>query len=94
MSLIAKMKLFGSALVFSTPLVNKTQCFFDLSFNLTLELNSGICSGHQELLRYFNDKAIVAFSRIPFVTAVIRIILGLNFKDLKLSLSGILVLNC
>ena len=64
-SLIVKIILLGSAFVLSLPAADKTQYFANLSFSSTLELIYIISSDLHKLLKYFNDKAIVAFFRIP-----------------------------
>ena len=64
MSLIVKIILSESILLrLSLPPTDKTQYFVYLSFNSTLQLISGISSGLQKLLKYFNGAAIVAFFR-------------------------------
>ena len=54
----------SSLLPLATLSTDKTQCYFHLSFNSTLQLINDISNGPQKLLRYFNDTAIVAFFRI------------------------------
>ena len=49
----------------AAPSTDKTQCFVQLSFNLTLQLINGTSSDLQKLLKYFTGRTIVAFSIIP-----------------------------
>ena len=53
-------------LTLSAPAVDKTQFFAYLSFNSSLELINGISSDVQNLLKYYNDTAIVAFLKFSF----------------------------
>ena len=64
MSLIGKIIWLGLAFVLSAPATDKTQYFVQWSFNSTLQLINDISSDLQKLLKYFNDKAILAFSGI------------------------------
>ena len=61
------MILSSLALTLSIPAAAKTHCLVHSSFNSTLQLISGISSDLQNLLKYFNDTAIVVFFRIPFL---------------------------
>ena len=97
-SLIVKIILLGSAFVLSLPAADKTQYFANLSFSSTLELIYIISSDLHKLLKYFNDKAIVAFFRIPLTwfglewDSVFSSSLALYLKDIKLSVFVILLL--
>ena len=44
----------------------KTQDLVHLSFNLTFQLNNGLSSDLQKLLKYFIGIAVVAFLKIQF----------------------------
>ena len=55
---IVKMILLELALALSAPAAYKTQYFFYLSFNSTLQFINGIL---QKVFKYFNGTAIVAF---------------------------------
>ena len=55
---IVKMILLELALALSAPAACKTQYFFYLSFNSTLQFINGIL---QKVFKYFNGTAIVAF---------------------------------
>ena len=65
--LIVKIILLESqlSLSFSLPSSDKTQYFFHLSFNSTLQLINCISSDLQKLLMYFNGTAIAASFRMP-----------------------------
>ena len=97
-SLIVKIILLGSAFVLSLPAADKTQYFANLSFSSTLELIYIISSDLHKLLKYFNDKAIVAFFRIPLAWfglewgSVFSSGLALYLKVIKLSVFVILLL--
>ena len=72
-SLIVKIVLLKSQLVFSLLLAAKIQCFAQLWFNSTLQLINSTLSDLQKLLKYFNGAAIFTFFRIPFAAAVLPI---------------------
>ena len=99
MALIVKMILSSLALTLSIPAAAKTHCLVHSSFNSTLQLISGISNDLQNLLKYFNDTAIVVVSRIPFLlfgagwASVTPTDLVLYTKSLKVALSPISALN-
>ena len=62
-------------------------------FNTILELINGIPCDRLKLLRYFNDAAILEFSRIPFAADVLPINLVFYFKELKALVFSILALK-
>ena len=49
---------------FPSPAEAKIQCFFHLSFKWTLQLIKGISNNFQNLLRYFNGAAFLAYFKI------------------------------
>ena len=54
------------ASLLSLPFTDKIRNFDHLTLNPTLQLINGILSDLQNLLRYFDDKAVVVFLKIPF----------------------------
>ena len=86
MSLIVKIILLELASSLSAPVADKIQWLVPLSFNSVLQLNNGISSDLQKLLRYFNSTAIVVFLKILFSPSVSVLPNNLAFymKDLKL----------
>ena len=93
--LIVKIKLLElapSSLSLAAPSTDETQWFVHLSFNLTLQLISGVSSDLREPLTYFNGTRIVAFSRNPLAwfglvyATVFRNNLVLYFKYFKIKL--------
>ena len=85
--------------VLSAPAAVKTQYFFRLCFNYTLQLIKGISSDLQKLLKCFNGTAIAAFFRIPLVLfgasrpSVFPNNLALYLRDLKSSVFAVSVLK-
>ena len=73
----------------------QTQYLIHLCYNSIFQLINGASSNTQKLLKYFNGTAIVAFSRIPFVSSASLFPnnLALHSKDLKLSLLAISALK-
>ena len=65
-SWIIKKILLELGFALSASAVDKTQYFFHLSFNFTLQLINGISRDLQKLRKYFNEAVIVAFFKIPF----------------------------
>ena len=72
-------------MLFSLPATEKTQYFFHLSSNSNLQLINDISSNLRKLLKYFNEKAIVAFFKIPFAPSatIFPNNLALYLKNLK-----------
>ena len=93
------MILSSLALILSIPAAAKTHCLVHSSSNSTLQLINDISSDLQNLLRYFNDAAVVVFFGIPFLlfgagwASVTPTDLVLYTKSLKAALSPISALN-
>ena len=68
LSFADKLTIRTNNFVSSLSLVAKTQCFFHIG-NSNLQLISGISSDLQKLPNYFNDTAIIEFSKITFAAA-------------------------
>ena len=68
-----------------SPAGAKIQCFFHLSFNSALQLINDISNNFQNLLRYFNGAAFLAYFKIKLFPSetVFYNDLALYSKDLK-----------
>ena len=96
---IILLELAPSLSLLPTSATGKTQCFFHLSFDSTLQLMNDISGDCQKLHRYFDSTAIVTFLKIPLVWfGAGCVIVGpsklvLYLKDFKFSLFSISLLK-